>query len=174
MFRKGQYFSFDAIIASVIFMIAVVMLLSYWHSVKTFLEYQSGDMSREAMRIAAMLLSPPSPSYALGNNCGNMQSIGLVNSFVDKTINESTLECLRSQQQVNSNFLKSKFATPYNVAINVTKVAKAGSSKPDYYTIGTIDTSKPSSEIVKIRRIATLVDDSGKTSIATIDVYLYK
>jgi len=170
MFRKGQYFSFDAIIASVIFMIAVVMLLSYWHSVKTFLEYQSGDMSREAMRIAAMLLSPPSPSYALGNKCGSMQSIGLVNSFVDKTINESTLECL---QQQNSTFLKSKFATPYNVAISVTKVAKAGSSKPDY-TIGTIDTSKPSSEIVKIRRIATLVDHAGKTSIATIDVYLYK
>lgn len=167
MFRKGQYFSFDAIIASVIFMIAVVMLLSYWHSVKTFLEYQSGDMSREAMRIAAMLLSPPSPSYALGKNCGSMQSIGLVNSFVDKTINESTLECL---QQQNSNFLKSKFATPYNVAISVTK---AGSSKASY-TIGTIDTSKPSSEIVKIRRIATLVDDAGKTSIATIDVYLYK
>jgi len=170
MFRKGQYFSFDAIIASVIFMIAVVMLLSYWHSVKTFLEYQSGDMSREAMRIAAMLLSPPSPSYALGNNCGSMQSIGLVNSFVDKTINESTLECLQSQQQANSNFLKSKFATPYNVAISVTK---AGSSKASY-TIGTIDTSKPSSEIVKIRRIATLVDDAGNTSIATIDVYLYK
>jgi hypothetical protein len=173
MFRKGQYFSFDAIIASVIFMIAVVMLLSYWHSVKTFLEYQSGDMSREAMRIAAMLLSPPSPSYALGKNCGSMQSIGLVNSFVDKTINESTLECLQSQQQANSTFLKSKFATPYNVAISVTKVAKAGSSKASY-TIGTIDTSKPSSEIVKIRRIATLVDDAGKTSIATIDVYLYK
>jgi len=171
MFRKGQYFSFDAIIASVIFMIAVVMLLSYWHSVKTFLEYQSGDMSREAMRIAAMLLSPPSPSYASGNNCGSMQSIGLVNSFVDKTINKSTLECLR-QQSKQPDFLKSKFATPYNVVINVSSISSTGPGKFSY-TIGTLS-SKTTSEIVKIRRIATVVSEDGKTTMATIDVYLFR
>lgn len=164
MFMKGQYFSFDAIVASVIFMMAVVMLLNYWHSVRTFLEYQSGDIAREAMRISAVLFSPPSPATATGNNCRNMQAIGLFNSFESKQINRTTLDCLRAHY--NSTSLKSKFATPYEVTIKVNEIG-GGSS----WTIGQEPQSQ--SEIVKIRRIASVVKDHDST-MATVDVYLYR
>ncbi len=48
---KGQYFSFDAIIASVIFVMALVALLSYWHSVKSYLDSQNDEISKEAIQI---------------------------------------------------------------------------------------------------------------------------
>lgn len=166
MFMKGQYFSFDAIVASVIFMMAVVMLLNYWHSVRTFLEYQSGDISREAMRISAMLFSPPSPATATGNNCRNMQTIGLFNSFESKQVNETTLDCLQSAYRTDPAGLKSRFATPYEVTIKVSEIG--GGSR---WTIGQEPQSQ--SEIVKIRRIASIVKDGGST-MAAVDVYLYR
>ena len=44
MYKKGQYFSFDAIVASVIFVLALVALLSYWHSVRSYLEHENSGI----------------------------------------------------------------------------------------------------------------------------------
>jgi len=169
MFKKGQYFSFDAIIASVIFMMAVVMLLNYWHSVRTFLEYQSGDITREAMRISATLFSQPSPASATGSNCANMQTVGLFNSFDNKQISRATLDCLGRQGQ-DTTFLKSKFATPYNVAIKVSEITRQGATGSVWKIGGEPDSQ---SEIVKIRRVASVVDGDN-SFMAAVDIYLYR
>ncbi|MEM3422183.1 MAG: hypothetical protein QXF35_00295 [Candidatus Bilamarchaeaceae archaeon] len=150
MFRKGQYFSFDAIIASVIFMMAVVMLLSYWHSVRTFLEFQGGDMTKEAMRISATLFSPY-PS-------------GIIISSSDRRVNASFMNALPT----NTENLKSKFATPYNMQLVVTEVVGGSTLKK----FG--DNPPQNTEVVKIRRIGSIVDSNGKTTIATFDIYLYR
>lgn len=148
MFRKGQYFSFDAIIASVIFMMAVVMLLSYWHSVRTFLEFQSGDLTREAMRISATFFSP-APS-------------GVLISSADRRVNQSLFGYLPNDEQQ----LRTKFATPYKIYIEENKVKTGKVSKGE----------KPpenSTEVVKIRRVGAVAEDSS-TTLATFDIYLYR
>lgn len=150
MFKKGQYFSFDAIIASVIFMMAVVMLLSYWHSVRTFLEFQSGDMTQETMRISTVLFSP-APS-------------GILVSSSDRRVNSTLLNLLPTKGES----LKSKFATPYNVQLIVTAIAG------DSFTKAFGDIPPKNSEIVKMRRIGTIIDNDGKTILATFDIYLYR
>ena len=57
---KGQYFSFDAIIASVVFVLTVLALMSYWNSVKAGMETYSDETTKEAIRISDLLLSPRS------------------------------------------------------------------------------------------------------------------
>ena len=55
--KKGQYFSFDAIIASVIFVIALVSFLNYWYSMKASLDSKDEDINKEAMRISDAILA---------------------------------------------------------------------------------------------------------------------
>jgi len=157
---KGQYFSFDAIIAAVIFMMAIVMLLGYWHSVKSFLEYQSGAVSREAMRVASALFVPAFPE---GSDCSRMVNLGFSISWNDRRVNESIISCSAAQP---SNWLKEKFSSPYNVSM---KFNYDGSDT----WIGEAD-PESDSEVVKMRRAATIVKETGETALATVDIYLYR
>jgi hypothetical protein len=59
---KGQYFSFDAVVASVIMVIAVTSLVAYWFGVQSVAESRSNDMYADSLRMAESLLSPGSPS----------------------------------------------------------------------------------------------------------------
>ena len=157
---KGQYFSFDAIIAAVIFMMAIVMLLGYWHSVKSFLEYQSGAVSREALRVAASLFIPAFPE---GADCGRMVNLGFATSWNDRRVNETVITCSAAQPDY---WLKEKFSSPYNISM------KFNYDGNDTW-IGPED---PASEyeVAKMRRAATVVKETGETSLATIDIYLYR
>jgi len=157
---KGQYFSFDAIIAAVIFMMAIVMLLGYWHSVKSFLEYQSGAVSREAMRVASALFVPAFPE---GSDCDHMVNLGFSVSWNDRRVNETVIACSAAQPNY---WLKEKFSSPYNVSM------KFNYDGTDTW-IGAED-PESDSEVVKMRRAATIVKETGETSLATIDIYLYR
>ena len=59
--KKGQYFSFDAIIATVIVVIAMTSLLTYWFSVQSVVDAKSNYMQSAAMNMADTLMSPGIP-----------------------------------------------------------------------------------------------------------------
>ncbi len=73
--KKGQYFSFDAVMATLVFLLAISMLSSYWFGVRAAAE-KGDDTHREALRISDALLLPGTPpgwpsarevySYGLG------------------------------------------------------------------------------------------------------------
>jgi hypothetical protein len=77
---KGQYFSFDAVVAAVIMVIAVTSLVTYWFGVQSVTESRSSDMYADSLRIAESLLSPGSPpnwnTYA-PSHMDQVQQIGL-------------------------------------------------------------------------------------------------
>jgi hypothetical protein len=60
-FAKGQYFSFDAIAASVIVVLAFSSLLAYWYGMQSVVESRASDPYYDSIRIAESLLSPGSP-----------------------------------------------------------------------------------------------------------------
>ncbi len=64
---KGQYFSFDAIVAVVIFAMALFTLFSYWHSVRSFLEFQSADLTKKATEISINLFLPSDQPCSAAN-----------------------------------------------------------------------------------------------------------
>lgn len=163
--KKGQYFSFDAIIASVIFLLTLIMLLSYWHSVRTYLDYQANDLSREATRLSTILFTPPT-----GTDCKNLKRLGFVNSWSDKRLNGTLLDCVKG---MNTGALKTKLGASYNVSILIDDTHTT--SKKDYI-LGTDPDNLPSDlkEISKFRRVGTLSTKSGEDHIATIDLYVYR
>jgi hypothetical protein len=142
---------------------AITMLLGYWSSVKSFLEYQSGATSREAMRISSLLFAP---SFPEGAPCDTMKSLGFAISTSDRRISSATITCMETQAK-DELWLKEKLATPYNVSIKVTYPATSGVT-----WIGPAD-PKSNTEVVKMRRAGTIVDGST-TQLATFDVYVYR
>jgi len=161
---KGQYFSFDAIIGAVIFVLALVALLSYWHSVRSFLDYQNDPLTKEAIRISNNLFTPPSPSIA----CGSMSRFGLAMGVDDRRVNGRILACAGT---ITQDSLKKALGTPYNVTITV---AGTGESTAEV-TIGAPVSPNPNSvsNMVNIRRLATVVNADGSTYLATVDLKVY-
>jgi hypothetical protein len=163
---KGQYFSFDAIIASVIFVMALVALLSYWHSVKAYLDYQNDDLSREAIRISNLLFTPPSPQPT---SCDTMNRFGLSVSWDDRRLDSAIISCAEGK---DSTWLQQELGSSYPLMMNITRLTDM-----KVVTIGS--QVQPSStgkmDVVKIRRAATVVNlTSGETYPADIDLVLYR
>lgn len=160
---KGQYFSFDAIIASVIFVLALVALLSYWQSVKSFLDYQNEGLSKEAVRVSNLLFTPPTPT----RDCGTMQRLGFAMDWDDKRADADVLACSKGRDQA---WLKEKLGSPYNVSIRITDLS-------DNTLVATIGGVVPSgaSDVVKMRRLTTVVNSTdGSNYAAAFDLSIYK
>ncbi len=158
---KGQYFSFDAIIASVIFVLALVALLSYWHSVRSFLDFQNDALSKDAVRVSNLLFTPASPT---GSDCATMERLGLANSWNDRRLNESLVYCAASQ---TDEWLKDKLGTANNLSIRVENLANG--------TVTTIGSVPPTSatDVIKVRRLASIVNSTDDTYLAIIDMSVY-
>jgi len=160
--KKGQYFSFDAIIATLIFILTMVSLLSYWYSTRSALGYQNDEMMKEALRVSDVLFNPRNPS-ALPSAC----QVGFSDSINSKVISKVNLvKCGTTPQDQ----LKSVFGTPYNITIDFKSpdgnVASGVTIGP---SIGTISSSK----IVKVQRVAA-INASGSIDAYIVEVYLYQ
>lgn len=158
---KGQYFSFDAIMASVIFVLALVALLSYWHSVRSFLDFQNDQISKDAIKVSNLLFTPASPS----SDCATMDRLGLALDWADRRANQSVIDCAKSQSQ---DWLRSKLGTPYGVSIKITNLQN-GSTE---FVGG--DVPNGTANVVKIRRLATIMNSTNGTYLASVDLSLYQ
>ncbi|MFH1785817.1 MAG: hypothetical protein ABH842_05295 [Candidatus Micrarchaeota archaeon] len=164
---KGQYFSFDAIIASVIFVLALVALLSYWHSVRSFLDYQNDPMSKEAVRVSNLLFTPPTFTTGLPSICPNMERLGLAFDWTDRRIDPDLVDCAESNNG-NPTWLNEKLSTPYTLTLVMSNVSDAS----QFISIGTAPTDPL--HVVKIRRLGTVLANDGTTYLVNLDLSLYK
>ncbi|MFH0927227.1 MAG: hypothetical protein V1822_01485 [Candidatus Micrarchaeota archaeon] len=65
--KKGQYFSFDAIVAAVIFVLAMSILANHWFSLRSQMDEQTLFLQDEALRISDLFLSPGDYNVPGGN-----------------------------------------------------------------------------------------------------------
>lgn len=100
---KGQYFSFDAIVATVIVVLAITTLSAYWFSVQSVVEAKSSHLYASALRIGDILLSPGVPDawndprvLKLDDitTLSSVQQLGLTNGY-SNDINQSKVETLQ-------------------------------------------------------------------------------
>lgn len=160
---KGQYFSFDAIVASVIFVLALVALLSYWHSVRSFLDFQNDGLSKEAVKLSGSLFSPSGPS----SECNSIQRLGLANSFDDRKLNESVILCARSRDM---EWLKNATGSSYNFSIKIVNLADNSE-----INIGGTDLQVANAtEVARIRRLSSVEKTSGENYLASVDIFIYR
>jgi len=164
-YLKGQYFSFDAIIATVIFILALISLLSYWHSLRSIFESQGGDIISDATRISELLLTPGYPQDA--DSCDNMEQLGLTLSWSDKRINATKLACAEG---LDKDTLRAFFNTRFKLSIRFSGVDKT-------YIIGEninlLDQSQLNN-IVKVRRVVSILHGNNEEELASMDVFVYE
>ena len=101
MNMKGQYFSFDAIIATVIMVLAFSSLVAYWNGAQSLVESRTYGRLADANRIAESLLSPGSPTDWDGKSISDIRQIGIATGFGNE-LNNSKVEKL--SEQANSNY----------------------------------------------------------------------
>lgn len=150
---KGQYFSFDAIIASIIFILTFMALMTYWFSVKSSLETKEELINAEAGRIADSMLTP---SY-------------LTDSYLVPKVNKSRLFALLSPRPDEPDYLKSTFSSPYNLSISISELQNGEMQETEGF--GSIPAN--AKNVAKVRRTFVLYDGISE-SIAALDLYLYE
>ncbi len=156
--RKGQYFSFDAIIGSVIFILALVSMLSYWHSLRTSISSQAQDLASAGTQLSESMFTP---GYPAGAPCEQMEQLGVSMSWTDKRINKTKLDCLG---RLDEEQLRNKTATPFNMTIIFNDKVVAG---PELSLLKT-------KNMAKTRRIVTVLDDKDRETLGYLDIYVYR
>ena len=79
---KGQYFSFDAIIATVIMVVAITSLAAYWLGAQAVVESRFAPLYDDSLRIAESLLSPGAPeNWDSLSDFSSVKQIGIATSF---------------------------------------------------------------------------------------------
>jgi len=174
--RKGQYFSFDAIIASIIFIIAISVLSSYWFGVRSVMDSRSENMYNEVIRISDMLMSEGTP--ANWNDVTipyqGIQQFGLL-------ANKSTYEVLEAKANRLNTFLNDPQTDPqYNATrkrMGLDKyqiyLAIGNNTNTIYYTGYDPGTpgAKPANIATATRTAHMKV--SGKDTLVTVKVVLW-
>lgn len=83
--KKGQYFSFDAVVATMILVIAFTSLVGYWFGAQSVVEERSNSLYADTLRVSDSLISPGVPSNWTGiahaNLLDNIRQPGLTKGF---------------------------------------------------------------------------------------------
>ncbi|MCX8198024.1 MAG: hypothetical protein N3F07_02405 [Candidatus Micrarchaeota archaeon] len=91
---KGQYFSFDAVVATVIMAVAMASLMGYWYGAQQAAESRMLPLHPGAMRMAESLLSPGVPSgWQSASSLNDVKQFGIASGFSNQ-INRSKLDKL--------------------------------------------------------------------------------
>jgi len=112
--KKGQYFSFDAVVATMILVVAFTSLVGYWFGAQSVIEERSNSLYVDTLRVADSLMSPGVPSNWTGiptpNLLDNIRQPGLTTGFS----NELDLQkLLKLDSLVNSGMPGSAFDANY-------------------------------------------------------------
>lgn len=78
---RGQYFSFDAVVATVIMTIAMTSLAAYWFGAQSVVDSRANPLYDDAMRIGDSLLSPGVPANWERGPLEEVRQFGLADGF---------------------------------------------------------------------------------------------
>ncbi|MGB9719085.1 MAG: hypothetical protein ACPL06_00630 [Candidatus Anstonellales archaeon] len=148
---KGQYFSFDAMVATIIFLMTILAFFSYWNALKSSLAEEQGFMEKEAIRISNAVFTP------------DLSRGGIGMSWSDKRIRPDKLSFAAAK-------MREVYNSPYDIYIEI-RVGYAGAQR---WEAGLNPLMKKTERIVKITRVGTGILRSGEEVPVIIDVYLYR
>ncbi len=142
--KKGQYFSLDAVVASILFILALSTFLGYWWGLKDGLS--------------------PSHSFLLHEGVSFGDKVLMIIAR-DGIVEESTLLSL---QALPPSQLQSFFDAPMPFYISI----KGMNSGKRFNLVGVDDVNKKKERII-LRRVVLFRASDGSKEPAIMDVYLF-
>lgn len=188
---KGQYFSFDAIMASVIFILGMSLLVGHWFAVRQTIDPTSDYLTEDVARMSDVLLSVPTPGdwYKPANlQKLNVQQVGYTKhdspaNYLNRTIVEKTEwngpggTTFNWDDARNYNNMQTMLGVgaKFIYSIEEPRWIFGGLYNPRLHTYGKPVTVQSASvkEYVHVRRIVALDGDDGIPHIAFLDTYLW-
>lgn len=150
---KGQYFSFDAIIGGVIFILTAMALFSYWYGVTGAFDQQHELLAREAFRVSEMLFAPLEPGVAV--------------DWKDAHLNLSEV---KKRCGGNEN-PKDAFGSGYMLSLSFNQVSESGGiSKICAWG----EENMQSGSLYRLRRTASFMDEGRDTTLGYVDIFVYE
>ncbi len=124
---KGQTWSYDLVIAVVVFMLTLAFLIFFWWSVSTTIGMPRGEkLSEDASAMADVLLSPGNPADWNGtvdtsNSTfwANISLLGIGEGFGSPKISQDKAEKILAMNGTNYTELKGRFISPYNFYVEM-------------------------------------------------------
>lgn len=165
---KGQYFSMDAIVASVIFVLALSLLMSHFFALRAQNDSRSSYLMDDAYRISEMLLGPGDPSDWYQNPSTAMTAgFGPINSSRVGVLNLSAVQAApvfldAALEPTRYNAARALFVTPgeFYIVINTSRLNDPDSGK--LFKIGRepLPALNPK-EVVSVRRGVMIPETLG-------------
>ena len=167
-YLKGQYFSFDAIIAAVIFALAISVLSSHWVALRAQMDGSDTYLQQEAYRISDVLLGAGEPVYATRGDPRNWylspqnaKRAGLaISNSNPNLLNYTTIEQMHNlNTPANYEQWALLLSTGANfwVEINMTNATDPG--RPYNFLFGQAPADKSKAQIVQVRRAVAVQQD---------------
>ncbi|OIO21963.1 hypothetical protein COV61_04940 [Candidatus Micrarchaeota archaeon CG11_big_fil_rev_8_21_14_0_20_47_5] len=170
--KKGQYFSFDAIAAVLIFILALSILGNYWFGIKATMNESSVNLQEEALAVSDGLLTPGQPED-WDEKIGELEEIGQIGfaqGFGTVVLDANKIIAFRDYADgiiPGGSYLESKklLNTIYDYTIEInTGVAE--------YNIG-IDVPSSAKNVAVATRGIILLNGENKEA-GTMKVYLWE
>ncbi|MCS7109251.1 MAG: hypothetical protein NZ903_00440 [Candidatus Micrarchaeota archaeon] len=115
--KKGQFFSYDAIVAGILFVLLLTLLYNYWNSLRTTISVRIDDASRIALSVSNILLTP---GYPMNWNASNFNQIGLAKDYNTIELSEEKVSNLSFLSYTDYSKMKEKLGVgPYDIYITV-------------------------------------------------------
>lgn len=163
---KGQYFSFDAIIATVIMVIAFTALISYWYGVQSVVDSRTSNLHMDALRVAESLMSQGYPSdwenKSKYTDLGGVRQIGLMS--------QSSPELSKAKLMVLQEYsLNESMSGRASRLMRATASYHIFVEAPDGFSTSAYDIGRPPSgsakEVAIVHRAATLGGRAVKITV---------
>jgi hypothetical protein len=119
--RKGQVWSYDLVVASIIFVLAMAVLSFFWWSVRTNMSEDKEAIIRESFKVSDVLMSPGIPQNwsmlvnpSNPSTWSNVQEIGLAESWTNSSLSVDKVYKLINMSSVNSSLVQNKLRSRYD------------------------------------------------------------
>jgi hypothetical protein len=142
---KGQSFSFDAIIAAIIFVVAIFSFFSFLMFSQATNDYGKDIMDKEMIRVSALLMSED-PDY------------GIMQSAVSNKI--------LAEMDMDGKITNVAGTSPYRICVQISDPI---SEMTTYHPLGCSDSMKDS--ISQIRTARIVIGQSGRAVSMSINIY---
>ncbi len=112
--RKGQFFSYDAIVAGLMFILLLTLLYTYWNSLRSTISVRIDDVTRIAMDASNLLMTP---GFPINWDSSNYNQIGLTSSYNSICIEQTKINSLN---EIPYETIKQKLAiAPYDFYLQI-------------------------------------------------------
>jgi hypothetical protein len=178
--KKAQIWSYDLIISSILFLIALGILAFFWWSVTTTVSKSEEKIITESLKFSDMLLTPGIPEIwfvnsSMAGTWDNVQQIGLTTNTSKRIVEWMKLGSFYEMSNYDYPRTRLKAKSHYDYYIYLTKhngteqaVGVVGYGLPvTYYSAGLNPASYDARTIVKTERIVIYQNETVRFKLLT-------